>query len=177
MQYHVFIAFLLAATAPSFAIASDALDSRVIAACLDAVHAEARRQTPARGDALHVLPSGPEAGSSWIPATRAGGDAAWLGEAFLDLNDRLRQARGWTPPRKIPLPGVKVRVKGLDARRRGYEQPLHFVVWPPGYDVSRTHALVLATFGPADHGAEAACELGLRAGRWEVLRSKAVSFL
>lgn len=177
MQRLVLAVCLLTPAVPAFASVSAMPDSQVIGACLDAVHDQARRQTPARDEDLYVLPTGPDAGGAWVPNTRSGGEAAWLGEAYMHLRSRQRQPRGWVPPEGISVSGAEVRVKALSTRRRWHEQPLHFLFWPPGYDASRTHALVLATFGPSDHGAEAACELELRNGRWEVVTSKAVSFL
>ncbi|HET9048298.1 MAG TPA: hypothetical protein VFN29_04955 [Chiayiivirga sp.] len=159
-------------SAPSQAASVDTNDAQVISLCLEAVHAQTVEATGARGDVVHVLPIGPQPDSAWIPVTRPPLAQSWMAEAEQNLRTRQRQGDGWTPPQKYDIHGTRARLKDLYDRRPWEQQPLHYLLWPPGYDASNTHALVVATFGPTPKGGELSCSLELTNGQWGVVDQK-----
>lgn len=157
---------------PSLAASLEANDAHVISLCIEAVHAQTLAATGARGDMVHVLPIGPRPDNPWVPATRPSLSLSWMSEAEQNLGERQRQHDGWMPPEKYDVHGTRVRLKDLYDRRPWEQQPLHYLLWPPGYDASTTHALVVATFGPTPKGGELACALELTDGEWGVVDQK-----
>jgi hypothetical protein len=154
------------------AASPEANDAQVISLCLEAVHAQTVAATGARGDVIHVLPMGPQPDSPWVPATRPPLTQSWMAEVEQNLRARQSQGDGWTPPKKYDVQGTRVRLKDLYDRRPWEQQPLHYLLWPPGYDASTNHALVVATFGPTPKGGEVSCALELTGGEWGVVDQK-----
>lgn len=173
----IVFACVLFSAAIDLAVADSDQDQAVLETCLAAIHVQARSQTSAKGEILHVLPTGPDSMPGWLPSVRPQIGDAWLTEAERDLRERSTSLEGWTSPATFAIPGIRIKHRALRARKPDYRQPLYFQFWPPGYDPSGHHALVVAIFGPAPHGAETACALERHDDHWRVIKQEVQSFL
>ena len=156
-------------------------DAAVLAACLAAIHQDAHAQTPAPAlQSIHVMPKGErrsaELDKQRLARTFPGLDWSRANPA-IDAIHR-RSAGDWNPPASLPDIGVPVQVRKPPRKRLWFKTPFFVAFWPPGYGIDDDYALVLATFGPSDHGSIAACQLQREnGGGWAVDRKWVLSYL
>lgn len=164
----------------SSAPTADPDDSGVLGACLAAIHKEAHAQTPAPDlRVVYIWPGGPRSHAE-VPKSQLAHELPgldWsLANAAIDHLYRRTSAH-WNPPATISLPDIPVQVREPPRKRRWYKTAFFVTFWPPGYTDDREFAVVLASFGPSDHGARAACQLRRLNTAWSVEKNWVLSYL
>ncbi len=156
-------------------------DGAVLAACLAAIHPQAHAQTPAPPlHTIHVMPRGER--------STAGLDKQQLARTFPGMDwsranpaiDAIHRRSGeqWNPPARLPAIDVPVQVKEPPRSRRWFQTQFFVAFWPPGYSDDGDYAVVLATFGPSDHGSIAGCQLQREGDSgWTVSSQRVLSWL
>lgn len=172
---------LLAFALPRQAAAAPQHDVEVLSACTSAVFEEAFSQHAGRRDrkVAHVLPQGETSrdapARAYFTRQLASAEREEIGPVLGNLQARV--GMGWDPPSGISIPGVRVRLKKPRKHEFLGYRDFFLSFWPPGYDPADKVALVVATFGPTPHGAEAACHLRRQGDTWVVEQNWVVSWL
>lgn len=184
MRRHACLSFLSVATLCCLGIASASTaendDEAVLGYCLDAIYKDAHAQTPAPPlRVVHVWPEGMRS-SVEVPKSQLAHELPGLDWSLASTAiDHVyqRTATHWNPPATMSLPDVRVEVREPPRKRRWYKTAFFVTFWPPGYSDDRGFAVVLASFGPSDHGSRAACQLRKLNAVWSVEKKWVLSYL
>ena len=154
-------------------------DAEVLVACIDAVFAgRFVYQSARKRKVVHVLPNGENSmgGSNHAQIARDFPDANW--QVIKPLLDSVHsRLANWVPPQKLSSSIVSIRVKEPRKFKISGYRDAFVSFWPPGFDSTRSAALVVAYMGPSSHGEKAACHLEKSNDSWVVVEKWTVAYL